>query len=152
MAPKSKDSAPVVLKKNGKAIEVLVVPGSVQAWRELDAAPLADVLFADTIWADASRGEAASDALIAAVVGDVDADSALREVLMKGEVRLTAAQRKAAREDLRRRLLGRIHEECVSLLLAHFPEARRPYLGPNAAPARQAGNSKVAQTASCTLP
>ncbi len=101
------------LRKGGAVFEVVVDPDAVIALRESGKGKVRDVVRAEKVFADAKKGELASEEQLETILGTVAFEEAARRILDEGEIQLTAEHRERVRERKRRQLVARIHRNAI---------------------------------------
>ncbi|BBD71878.1 rRNA metabolism protein [Sulfodiicoccus acidiphilus] len=103
----------VKYESHGERFEVLAKPKEVSDLKEGKSISLSDVVVSDIIYKDARKGLKASPASMKKVFGTTDFETVAREILIKGEIPLTADQRKEILESKRKQLVTFISRNCI---------------------------------------
>ncbi len=101
------------LKKGGATFEVVVDPDAVLKLKESGEGSVRDVVRAEQVFADAKRGELASEEQMKAIFGTSDFEQVAKTILDEGEVQLTAEYRNMVRERKLRQLITMIHRNAI---------------------------------------
>ncbi len=110
------------LEKGGKRYELLIDPSLVDAFRQDPASvDLEDFLAMDEVFHDARAGERPTEEAIQSVFGTLDIASIVQQVLDKGSIQLTTAQRKQMVEQMRQQIIHHIHTRAVD------PKTKSPH-------------------------
>ncbi|KAJ4459365.1 putative rRNA metabolism protein; SBDS family [Paratrimastix pyriformis] len=98
-----------LLRKGRERFELVCNPGTVGRFRDgeiqIDA-----VLISDVIFKNYSKTERATDVQIHEAFGDMPLPEILREILLRGEIELTTAERRVLVDEKRRQILTHIHK------------------------------------------
>ncbi|MQL54824.1 ribosome assembly factor SBDS [Acidianus ambivalens] len=105
----------VVIKyeSHGERFEILVKPKEAMAFRSGKSISLSDVVISDTIYKDVKKGLKASPSALKKVFGTTDFETVAREILLKGEMPITAEQRKEMLESKKKQLIDFIHRNAI---------------------------------------
>ncbi len=90
------------LESFGERFEILVDPNQAALVRQGQKVDIEDVVAASNVFGNASRGTRASEESLEKVFHTTDFDTIARRIIEKGEIHLTAEQRKQMIEDKRR--------------------------------------------------
>ncbi|QSG09105.1 ribosome assembly factor SBDS [Halapricum desulfuricans] len=103
------------LESHGERFEVLVDPDAALAIKrgEFDG-ELEDVIAAEDVFENASRGDRPPENALEEVFGTTDPLEIIPEVIERGEIQITAEQRKEMQEQKRRQLIQRITRNAVN--------------------------------------
>jgi ribosome maturation protein SDO1 len=103
-------------KHAGITFEVMTKPGTLLKWRagEIPKADIDAVLFTDVLFKSAHTGDRHPDADIERAFGSDALRPALTTVLEKGELQLTAAERKEKVDRKRREIVNYIHKYFIN--------------------------------------
>ena len=105
----SLDKAVIAKYKHGKKnFEVLVDPEKADLIRSGAEEEIGDVLAVEEIFEDASKGEKATEGDLMAVFSTTDIGEIAKRIIKKGEVQLTAEQRRKKVEEKKNRVIERI--------------------------------------------
>ncbi len=109
------DAVTARLESHGARFEVLVDPDAALAIRrgEFDG-DLEDVIAAEDVFEDASRGDRPAESDLEEVFGTTDPLEIIPEVIRRGEIQITAEQRREMQEQKRRRLIDIIARNAVN--------------------------------------
>lgn len=98
---------------DGRNFELLVKPEPALSYREGKSVPLSDILVAETIFSDASKGLKVPEKDLEEAFGTVDTREIAEIVLRRGTLQLTAEQRKRMVEETRRKIIALISRQSV---------------------------------------
>ncbi|MFW6449310.1 MAG: ribosome assembly factor SBDS [Halobacteriota archaeon] len=103
------------LESHGARFEALVDPDAALAIRrdEFEGA-LEDVIAAEDVFEDASRGDRPSEDDLEEVFGSTDPLEIIPEIIRRGEIQITADQRREMQERKRRQLINHISRNAVN--------------------------------------
>jgi len=103
------------LESHGARFEVLVDPDAALAIkRDEFEGELEDVIAARDVFEDASRGDRPAEGDLEDVFGTTDAMEIIPEVIERGEIQITAEQRREMQEQKRRQLINTISRNAVN--------------------------------------
>jgi len=109
------DAVTARLESHGARFEVLVDPDAALAiTREEFDGDLEDVIAAEDVFEDASRGDRPAENDLEDVFGTTDPLTIIPEVIQRGEIQITAEQRRAMQEQKRKQLINRIARNAVN--------------------------------------
>lgn len=110
------------MEKGGKRYEVLVDPALVESFKEDPSSiDINDFLAMDEVFHDARGGERPTEDAIENVFGTQDITEITQQILSKGSIQLTTAQRKAMVETMRQQIVHHIHSQAVD------PKTKSPH-------------------------
>ncbi|KUH33318.1 RNA-associated protein [Thermococcus celericrescens] len=101
------------LKTHGETFEILVDPYLARDFKEGRDVPIEDVLATPYVFKDAHKGDKASEHEMEKIFGTSDPYEVAKVILRKGDVQLTAEQRRQMIEDKRRYIATVIHRHAV---------------------------------------
>jgi ribosome maturation protein SDO1 len=103
------------LESHGQRFEVLVDPDAALAMKrgEFDG-DLEEVIAAEDVFEDASRGDRPPESALEEVFGTTDPMTIIPEVVERGEIQITAEQRREMQEQKRRQLIAQIARNAVN--------------------------------------
>lgn len=108
------DKAVIARLKMGEGnFEVLVDCEKALQLKAGASVSMADVLAADEVFKDSSKGLRASEAVMQKVFNTSDVDEIAKQIIKKGEIQLTAEHRKREHELKRKQIIEMIHRNCV---------------------------------------
>jgi ribosome maturation protein SDO1 len=111
----SLDKAVIARYKRGKKIfEVLVDPEGADLIRSGANAEIEDVLAADEIFADASKGKKATEEDLMSTFSTTDVAEIAGKIIEEGEIQLTTEQRRKKVEEKRKKVVERIAQICIN--------------------------------------
>ncbi|ACP38157.1 ribosome assembly factor SBDS [Saccharolobus islandicus] len=110
---KERDYVVVKYDSHGERFEILAKPKEALAFRSGKSISLSDVVVSDTIYKDVKKGLKASPASLKKVFGTTDFETIVKEILLKGELPVTAEQRKEMLETKRKQIIDFIHRNAV---------------------------------------
>ncbi|ABP94252.1 MULTISPECIES: ribosome assembly factor SBDS [Metallosphaera] len=108
-----KDYVIVKYESHGERFEILVKPKEAMEIREGKSVSLSDAVVSDTIYKDVKKGLKASPSSLKKVFGTTDFETISREIILKGEIPITAEQRKEMLEAKRKQIIDFIHRNAV---------------------------------------
>ncbi|CAD5243526.1 ribosome assembly factor SBDS [Thermococcus camini] len=112
--PISVDKAVIArLKTHGETFEILVDPYLARDFKEGRDVQIEDVLATPYVFKDAHKGDKASEHEMEKIFGTSDPYEVAKVILRKGDVQLTAEQRRQMIEDKRRYIATVIHRHAV---------------------------------------
>lgn len=111
----SKRREPIVarLEVHGHKFEILVKPDLAFKFKEGKKIDIKEVLAGEFVYKDARKGLKASEEIIKKVFKTVDIYKVAEEILRKGEIQMTAEQRRELIELKRRKIIDFIARNCV---------------------------------------
>jgi ribosome maturation protein SDO1 len=98
---------------NGEHFEILVNPDAALSFKQGRQVEPSQILIADEVYSDASKGLRASDDKLRKAFQTVDHTKAAFEILKRGELQLTQEQRKRLTEEKRRQVVNNISKNYV---------------------------------------
>jgi ribosome maturation protein SDO1 len=101
------------LKKGGETFEVVVDPDAAIRLKESGRGDVDDVVKAQKVFADASRGMLAGQTEMLAIFGTENFEQIAAEILKQGEIQLTTEHRDKVREQKLRVLVAKIHRNAI---------------------------------------
>jgi ribosome maturation protein SDO1 len=113
------------LDSHGERFEILVDPRQAGLVRQGQAVNIEDVVAALNVFGNTSKATRASDESLMKVFQTTDFDTVARRIIIKGEIHLTADQRKKMVEEKRRQVITFIARNAVNPQTGHpHPPAR----------------------------
>lgn len=113
------------LESHGERFEILVDPHNAALVRQGQPVEIEDVVAALNVFGNASKATRASDEALMKVFQTTDFDAVARKIIIKGEIHLTADQRKQMVEEKRRQVITFISRNAVNPQDGHpHPPAR----------------------------
>ncbi len=97
----------------GERFEILVHPEKALQYRMGKKGSLSDILAIDVVYTDAGKGLRASEASLKKAFGTTDVEKIADVILTKGELQLTAEQRRRLIEDKRKQIVAFISRHCI---------------------------------------
>ncbi|RLE57768.1 MAG: ribosome assembly factor SBDS [Thermoprotei archaeon] len=97
----------------GERFEILVDPDRALELKLGKSVSIDKVLISDTVYKDAKKGLRASEASLRKVFGTTDVRKIAETIIKKGELLLTAEQRKKMIEEKKRQIIEFIHRNCI---------------------------------------
>ena len=111
----SLDKAVIARYKHGKNIfEVLVDPEKVDAVKTGDCVDMADVLAAEEVFEDVSKGDKATEGDLMTVFSTTDVEEIASRIIKEGEVQLTTEQRRKRVEEKRKMVINQIAQIAIN--------------------------------------
>jgi len=111
---KLEDAVVARLRSHGKHFEVLVDPEGAYALKRGEDVSIEDILAVEDVFENASRGERPSMDDIRSVFGTTDTLEVAERIVRKGDIHLTAEQRKRITESKRRRVIDIIARNSIN--------------------------------------
>lgn len=102
------------LESHGEKFEILVDPDLAVRYRQGDPVDLEDMVAALSVFENASRGTRASDEALTRVFGTTEFPAVAERIIRKGEIHLTAEQRRQMIADKRRQVITFIARNAVN--------------------------------------
>lgn len=102
------------LESDGERFEVLVDPDQAMRIRQGENVDLEDVIAADSIFSNAAHAERASDEALQKVFKTTEFEQIALRIIQKGEIHLTAEQRRQLIADKRNRIITFISRNAVN--------------------------------------
>ncbi|MFC6872546.1 ribosome assembly factor SBDS [Halobellus marinus] len=116
------DAVTARLESHGERFEVLVDPDAALAIkRDEFEGELEDVIAAEDVFEDASRGDRPAESALETVFGTTDPLEIIPEVIKQGEIQITAEQRREMQEQKRKNLINRIARNAVNPQMDNAP-------------------------------
>jgi ribosome maturation protein SDO1 len=115
------EAVPARLKTHGTTFEVLVEPDGALALKRGDSVNLEEILAVEDIFENASRGDRSAEEDLIKAFGTTDAIVIAKTIITKGEISLTAEQRKRFIENKRRQVIEVIARNAIN------PQTRTPH-------------------------
>ncbi|MGQ4557021.1 ribosome assembly factor SBDS [Halobellus sp. GM3] len=110
------------LESHGERFEVLVDPDAALAIKRGEfEGDLEDVIAAEDVFEDASRGDRPAESDLETVFGTTDPLEIIPEVVTRGEIQITADQRREMQEQKRKQLINRIARNAVNPQMDNAP-------------------------------
>jgi len=110
------------LESHGERFEVLVDPDAALAIKRGEfEGDLEDVIAAEDVFEDASRGDRPAEEDLKTVFETTDPLEIIPEVIRKGEIQITADQRREMQEQKRKNLINRIARNAVNPQMDNAP-------------------------------
>jgi len=112
------------LKKGGENFEVVIEVEPAIKYKEGENIEVKDVLRSEHIFADANKGEQASEQHMQTIFGTKDVLAIAKEILDQGEIQITAEIREKEREKKRQKIIWIIARDAIDpkTKLPHPPE------------------------------
>jgi ribosome maturation protein SDO1 len=110
------------LESHGERFEVLIDPDAALAIKrdEFDG-DLEDVIAAEDVFENASRGDRPAEDALEEVFGTTDPMEIIPEVVTRGEIQITAEQRREMQEQKRKQLINKIARNAVNPQMDNAP-------------------------------
>jgi ribosome maturation protein SDO1 len=115
------DAVPARLKTHGTTFEVLVDPDGALAFRRGDKVKLEEILAVEDIFENAARGDRSSEEDLMKAFQTTDVAAIAEKVIQKGEISLTAEQRKRFIESKRLQVIEIIARNAIN------PQTKTPH-------------------------
>ncbi len=107
------------LESFGERFELLVDPDKAALVRQGQPVEIEDVVAALNVFGNASKGTRASDEALMKVFHTTEFDAVARKIIVKGEIHLTAEQRKRMVDDKRRQVITFISRNAINPQTGH---------------------------------
>ena len=105
------------LESHGARFEVLVDPDAALAISRGEfKSDLEEVIAAEDVFENASRGDRPAESDVEDVFGTTEPLEIIPEVIQRGEIQITAEQRREMQERKRRQLINRIARNAIRLI------------------------------------
>ncbi len=101
------------LKKSGQNFEILVDCDKALIFKEGKLSNLDEVLVTDEIFSDVKKGMRASEHEMEKIFGTADKREIAKEIIMHGEIQLTAEHRARKQQELKKRIIDIIHRNTI---------------------------------------
>jgi rRNA metabolism protein, SBDS family len=101
------------LEAGGHRFEVLVKPEEAWEFKNGKSKKIEDVLVSEEIYKDANKGLRAPESALKEFFGTTDPISVAQQIVLKGELQLTAQQRQQMVENTRKQIVNYIARNCV---------------------------------------
>jgi ribosome maturation protein SDO1 len=115
------DAVPARLKTHGATFEVLVDPDGALALRRGDSVNVGDILAVEDVFENASRGDRSAEEDLIKAFETTDVVVIAEKIIRKGEISLTAEQRKQIIENKRRQVIEIIARNAIN------PQTKTPH-------------------------
>jgi ribosome maturation protein SDO1 len=115
------DAVPARLKTHGTIFEVLVDPDGALALRRGDSVNVEDILAVEDVFENASRGDRSAEEDLIKAFETTDVATIAEKIIKKGEISLTAEQRKQIIENKRRQVIEIIARNAIN------PQTKTPH-------------------------
>jgi ribosome maturation protein SDO1 len=115
------DAVPARLKTHGTTFEVLVDPDGALALRRGDSVNVEDILAVEDVFENASRGDRSAEEDLIKAFETTDVATIAEKIIKKGEISLTAEQRKQIIENKRRQVIEIIARNAIN------PQTKTPH-------------------------
>ena len=115
------DAVPARLKTHGATFEVLVDPDGALALRRGDSVNVEDILAVEDVFENASRGDRSAEEDLIKAFETTDVAIIAEKIIRKGEISLTAEQRKQIIENKRRQVIEIIARNAIN------PQTKTPH-------------------------
>jgi len=115
------DAVPARLKTHGATFEVLVDPDGALALRRGDSVNVVDILAVEDVFENASRGDRSAEEDLIKAFETTDVAIIAEKIIKKGEISLTAEQRKQIIENKRRQVIEIIARNAIN------PQTKTPH-------------------------
>ena len=115
------DAVPARLKTHGVTFEVLVDPDGALALRRGDSVNVEDILAVEDVFENASRGDRSAEEDLIKAFETTDVVTIAEKIIKKGEISLTAEQRKQIIENKRRQVIEIIARNAIN------PQTKTPH-------------------------
>ncbi|MBW3017335.1 hypothetical protein KY316_03095, partial [Candidatus Woesearchaeota archaeon] len=101
------------LKKGGENFEIVIEVDPAIRYKEGQDVDIKDILRSEHIWADANKGEQASEIHMKTIFGTNDVLQIAKVILDEGEIQITSEIRDKERDRKKQRIIGIISREAI---------------------------------------
>lgn len=108
------DAVIAKLESHGERFEILVDSTGAQRFKEGDDINILDILAAEVVFKSSSKGDRASDDSLTKVFGTTDIETIARNILKKGDIQLTQAQRIKMRDKKKSKIVDIIVRNSIN--------------------------------------
>jgi len=115
------DSVIARLEYYGERFEILVDPDLASEFKRGKEIPLEEILAVEEVFKDAKKGDKASEEAMNKAFNSTDPLEAAATIIKKGQVQLTAHQRKEMQEEKRKKIIAKITREAIN------PQTKLPH-------------------------
>jgi len=115
------DAVPARLKTHGLTFEVLVEPDGALALKRGESVEIEKILAVDDVFENATRGDRCAEEDLLKAFGTTDVSTIATTIIKKGEISLTAEQRKKFVENKRRQVIEFIARNAIN------PQTKTPH-------------------------
>jgi ribosome maturation protein SDO1 len=115
------EAVPARLKTHGTTFEVLVDPDGALSYRRGEGVKLEDILAVEDVFENASRGDRCAEEDLIKAFATTDVAAIADKIIKKGEISLTAEQRKRFIEAKRRQVIEMIARNAIN------PQTKTPH-------------------------
>lgn len=98
---------------SGERFEILVKPKEAMDLRNGKSVSISDAVVSDTIYKDIKKGLKASPSSLKKVFGTLDFEEIAKQIILKGEIPLTAEQRREILENKRKQIIDYISRNSI---------------------------------------
>ncbi|MBD3260899.1 MAG: ribosome assembly factor SBDS [Candidatus Altiarchaeales archaeon] len=102
------------IKTHGKTFELLVDPEKAVSYKSGESTPLGDVVAVESVFKDAGKGDRASEEDMQQVFETTNFEVIADRILRKGEIHLTAEQRKNMQKDRENQVVSAIAKNAIN--------------------------------------
>ena len=102
------------LQSHGEKFEILVDPYLAAKLKEGQDINISDILASEAIYKDSGKGEKAPEDLLKKVFGTMDIFEIAKKIIIKGNVQLTAQQRKEMKEQKKKQIVSLIARNTIN--------------------------------------
>lgn len=102
------------LESHGETFEILIDPKVVNLLKEGKDPNLVDYMVIDEVFKNAHKGTKAPEEKIKEIFGTNDVVEVAKQIILKGEIQLTAQQRKEMLENKRKRIVSEITRNAIN--------------------------------------
>lgn len=99
---------------HGEKFEILVDPYLAAKLKEGQNIDLSEILASEHVYKDSGKGEKAPEDLLEKVFGTTDINTIAKKIILKGNVQLTAQQRKEMRENKKKQIVSIIARNTIN--------------------------------------
>ncbi len=101
-------------ESHGESFEILIDPKVVKILREGHDVELSDYMVVDAVFKNAKKGTHAPEEKMKEVFGTTDPLAVAKQIILKGEIQLTAQQRKEMQESKKARIISEIARNAIN--------------------------------------
>ncbi len=109
------------LESHGETFEILIDPDVARRIRDGEDVDLLSHAAVDQVFNNASKGTRPSDEKLLEAFGTTETQEVMRQIILKGEVQLTAEQRREMMESMRKKIISEIARNAIN------PQTKSPH-------------------------
>ncbi|MDK2790187.1 MAG: ribosome maturation protein [Methanothermococcus sp.] len=101
-------------QSHGEKFEILVDPYLAAKFKEGQKIDISEILAAEAVYKDSGKGEKVPEDLLNKVFGTTDVKEIAKKIILKGQVQLTAQQRKEMKEQKKKQIISIISRNTIN--------------------------------------